>query len=419
MSIAIRFENVSKKFSIQRTRPRFWQDRLFGMFKPKPADESADKSFWVLRDINFEIEQGESISFIGVNGAGKSTLLKLLTHIIRPTTGMIEINGRISALLELGTGFHPDLTGRENIYLNGAILGLKRTEIKRRMDEIIGFAELERFIDVPVRNYSSGMYVRLGFSVAIYTEPEILIVDEVLAVGDVAFQRKCMDQINALKRRGVTIILVTHAMGSVEDMCQRAVWLDKGRIRVIGEAESVVRQYVWDSYGQNPASSTVATDATDNTDDTDVEESNEPPKRWGSGEVAIEQVQFLSADHQPRDYYKTGETMTLAMHYRAEKRVEKPVFGIAIHRSDGTHVTGPNTKFAGHKIPYIEGDGVVYYTVPSLSLLEGTYYVTVVVYDYKLKQMFDYHDQLYPFRVVPWKDEPYGLLTLNGDWQIQ
>ncbi|MDM8518469.1 ABC transporter ATP-binding protein [Anaerolineales bacterium HSG6] len=418
MSTVVRFENVSKKFSIQRTRPRFWQERLFGMFKPKPADEETDKSFWVLRDISFEIEQGESISFIGVNGAGKSTLLKLLTHIIRPTTGTIEINGRISALLELGTGFHPDLTGRENIYLNGSILGLKRTEIKRRMDAIIEFAELARFIDVPVRNYSSGMYVRLGFAVAIYTEPEILIVDEVLAVGDVAFQRKCMDQINALKRRGVTIILVTHAMGSVEDMCQRAVWLDKGRIREIGPSESIVRQYIWDSYEQNPAGSSVATDHVDDEDD-DEDENKESPKRWGSGEVTIEQVQLLGADNQPRDYYKTGESMTLAMHYQAKERIEKPVFGIAIHRSDGTHVTGPNTKFAKYKISHIEGNGVVYFTVPALSLLEGTYYVTVVVCDDKTEQMFDYHDQLYPFQMVPWKDEPYGLLTLNGNWKIE
>jgi lipopolysaccharide transport system ATP-binding protein len=417
MTLSIRFDNVSKKFSMQQSRPRSWQERLAGMFNRKQETETEEKSFWVLKDISFEIQQGESFSFIGANGAGKSTLLKLLTHIIRPTRGTIELNGRISALLELGTGFHPDLTGRENIYLNGAILGITQSDIRRKIDEIIEFAELQRFIDVPVRNYSSGMYVRLGFAVAIYTEPEILIVDEVLAVGDAAFQRKCMEQIDWLRRRGVTIILVTHDMDAVQNMCKRAVWLERGKIRAMGEAEAVVRQYVWDSYEQHPI--TLPTSFDEDTDDAPEEEYKEPAKRWGTGEVSIEQVKFLDGSNQPRDFFTTGESMTLALHYQANQHIENPVFGIGIHHSDGTHVTGPNTKFTDYKIPYIEGEGVIYYKVPALPLLAGTYYVSVAVCDEKIEHMFDFHDQLHPFRVIPSEHEKYGLVTLHGNWSCQ
>lgn len=415
MTIAIRFDNVSKRFALQRSRPRSWQESLVGLFHRRQAEEISHESFWVLKNISFEIKPGEIISFIGANGAGKSTLLKLLTHIIKPTRGTIEIDGRISALLELGTGFHPDLTGRENIYLNGAILGLSQAQIRRRIEDIIEFAELARFIDVPVRNYSSGMYVRLGFAVAVYTNPEILIVDEVLAVGDAAFQRKCMERINHLKRRGVTIILVSHTMETVENLCQRAIWIDKGSIQADGPSEAVIRQYLWHLYEEHPL--TKMTEFDDKPDDeAGASTYVEPPKRWGSGEITIEQVQFLDHQQQPRDFFDTGETLVMALHYQAKQRVENPVFGLAIHRDDGTHVTGPNTQFAEYDIPYIEGSGIMYYTVPKLPLLEGTYYVSIAVCDESTEHMFDYHDQLYPFRVIHSHQERYGLVTLQGTW---
>ncbi len=421
MTRSIYFENVSKKFAMEQYRPRSWQESLVGLFGKKQPPEIEKKNFWVLKDINFEVLPGETISIIGANGAGKSTLLKLLTSIIRPTYGTIEINGRISALLELGTGFHPDLSGRENVYLNGAILGLSRAQIKQKLDKIIAFAELERFIDVPVRNYSSGMYVRLGFSVAVHTDPEILIIDEVLAVGDAAFQRKCMERIDQLRDKGVTIVLVTHSTDTVRNICQRAIWLNKGKIQADGPVDTVIKQYTWYTYEENPTLS-VAVPEEEEPQEEEPESPQEPievPKRWGSGEVTIEQVRFLDAAEKPRDFFATGEPITLEICYRTIQRINRPVFGMAIHHNDGTHVTGPNTKFSGQKIPWIEGEGVVRYTVPSLSLLEGTYHVSVAVHNWKDTQMFDYHDQLYLFHVMPTEGERYGLMTLNGGWSWQ
>ncbi len=434
MTTSICFENVSKKFAMQQYRPRSWQETLVSFFGKKKSHDltrhEPKKDFWVLKDINFEVQPGETISIIGANGAGKSTLLKLLTSIIRPTRGKIEINGRISALLELGTGFHPDLSGRENVYLNGAILGLSRQQIKRKLDKIIDFAELERFIDVPVRNYSSGMYVRLGFAVAVHTDPEILIIDEVLAVGDAAFQRKCMDRIDHLRHKGVTIILVTHSTDTVRDICQRAIWLDKGKIRADGPTETVIKQYVWHTYEEESPIvtaevATVEEEVTAETAEieTEVAEVEEEiavaPKRWGNGEVTIEKVHFLDGQGHPRDFFATGESFTLEIAYHAKQHIKRPVFGMAIHRNDNIHITGPNTQFANLKISWIEGTGVVRYTVPALSLLEGTYHVSVAVHNWQDTQMFDYHDQLYLFHVMPGEGERFGLITLNGDWSWQ
>jgi len=447
MKPCIRFTNVSKRFQMEQSRPRSWQERLVNLFKHN-SHKSDYQYFWVLRDINFEIQPGETISLIGSNGAGKSTMLKLLTSIIRPTYGTIEINGRMSALLELGAGFHPDLTGRENIYLNGAILGLSRVELEQKIRRIIEFAELERFIDVPVRNYSSGMYVRLGFAVAVYTDPEILIVDEVLAVGDAAFQRKCMERIHQMRHQGVTIILVTHDMATVQKLCQRAIWLYNGQIQAEGEVNDVVNQYNWFSYEEKSLhqvniESESDTKEGDNhkeepdlTEDTGseleqelAEETESDPKsgeapsdkqsqhRWGSGEITIETVTLLDDIGQPRNYYRTGEKLTIELAYKATTRIEHPIFGMAIHRSDGVHITGPNTRFANREIKYVEGEGVIQYTVPTIPLLEGTYHISVAVHNWEDTEMYDYHHQLYPFQVVPITEgEKYGLMTLKGDW---
>ena len=224
MSIAITIDHVSKEFLLEQAAPRSFQELVVDVFKHRERPRA--ERFLALDDVSLEIKYGETVGLIGPNGAGKSTLLKMVAGIIKPTVGEVEVNGRVGALLELGAGFHPDLTGRENIYLNGSILGLSRAEIRDKIDKIIAFAELERFIDAPVRHYSSGMYVRLGFSVAVHTEPEILLVDEVLAVGDAAFQRKCMDKIDEMRGAGVTILFVSHSAELVRKICKRAVWLD-------------------------------------------------------------------------------------------------------------------------------------------------------------------------------------------------
>jgi ABC-type polysaccharide/polyol phosphate transport system ATPase subunit len=398
VSIAIRFEEVSKKFTLHHERARSFQELALSLFR---SNNKSREDFWALRDVSFTVAQGETVGLIGPNGAGKSTVLKLISRIIEPTSGRIEVSGRVGALLELGAGFHPDLTGRENIYLNGSILGLSRAEIQRKLDAIVAFAELERFIDVPVKHYSSGMYVRLGFSVAVHTDPEILLVDEVLTVGDAAFQRKCLDRIDHLRQQGVTILLVSHSAETVRNVCSRALWLDDGRLVADGSVEAVVARYLAHFWAAAEGSLGPGT-------------GND--RRWGSGEVRIVRVRLLDGSGQERQFFRVGEPFRVEMHYRAERQVERPVFGLAIHRGDGTHITGPNTQFAGHETPGIESEGVVQYTVPALPLLEGTYYVSVAAHNWEDTEMYDYHDRLYPFRVLPSEGERYGIVTLKGEW---
>lgn len=399
MRAAVQFDSVSKRFVLHRERARSFQEMVLNLLRGK--ENGRQEEFWALRDVSFEVAPGETVGIIGPNGAGKSTVLKLISRILEPTSGQIGVHGRVGALLELGAGFHPDLTGRENIYLNGAILGLSRAQIRKKLDEIIGFAELERFIDVPVKHYSSGMYVRLGFSVAVHTDPEILLVDEVLAVGDAAFQRKCLDRIDRLRREGATILFVSHSAEMVRAICSRVLWLDDGRLVADGPAEAVVARYLAHSWAAEEGSLTSG-DGND--------------RRWGSGEVRIVGVRLLDGSGQERQLFRVGEPLTVEIHYRAERRVERPVFGLAIHRGDGTHITGPNTQFAGYEIPWIEGEGVVQYTVSSLPLLEGTYYVSVAAHNWEDTEMYDYHDRLYPFRVLPSERERYGIVTLKGGW---
>ncbi|MBN1995818.1 MAG: ABC transporter ATP-binding protein [Anaerolineae bacterium] len=248
---AITFENVSKEFRLSKLRVRSLQEMFVNFFDPNARGRH---HFWALQNVNFSIKRGETVGILGPNGSGKSTILKLISRIIDPTTGVITISGRLSALLELGAGFHPDLTGRENIYLNGSILGLNRKEMNHRLDDIVAFADIGEFIDVPVRNYSSGMQMRLGFSVAVHVEPEIILVDEVLAVGDYSFQLKCLERIRQMQEQGVTILFVSHDFEAVERLCSGALWLHEGKLQAQGRVAEVLAQmrerYQWDG-GQN------------------------------------------------------------------------------------------------------------------------------------------------------------------------
>jgi len=393
--VAIQFDRVSKKFILHRERARSFQELAVGLFR---RNNRSREEFWALRDVSFTVEQGETVGIIGPNGAGKSTLLKLAARVIEPTSGRIAVRGRIGALLELGAGFHPDLTGRENIYLNASILGLSRAEIRRRLDDIIGFAELERFIDIPVKHYSSGMFVRLGFSVAVHIDPEILLVDEVLAVGDAAFQRKCMEKIGHLQQQSVTILFVSHDTDIVRSLCNRVLWLDEGHLVADSVAEAVVQRYLEHSWARSRSTKLGR------------------ERRWGTGKIRITRTQILDGEGYPRQQFRTGEKLVVEIHYWADQRVEQPVFGLAIHRNDGFYLTGPNTRFAGLSIPYVEGEGVVTYTIPSLPLLEGLYWISVSAHNWEETEMYDYHDRLYPFLVLPSTGERYGAITLNGVW---
>jgi lipopolysaccharide transport system ATP-binding protein len=361
-----------------------------------------------LKDVSFVIEPGEAVGFIGPNGAGKSTLLKLIARILEPDAGAVTVGGRVGALLELGAGFHPDLTGRENIYLNASVMGLSRRDVDLRLDEIVAFSELERFIDVPVKHYSSGMYVRLGFAVAVHMEPEILLVDEALAVGDSAFQSKCLDRIADLQRNGVTIVLVSHNLVSIQSLCDQAIWLEQGRIRMQGDPVDVVMAYV-SSIAEKEAAKNASRFRAVN-----------DGGRWGTGRVRITRVELLGANGQPGEVFETGQPLEIRLHYHAPEPVEEPIFGLAVHHQNRAHLCGPNTQVGGLTIPQVQGEGVISYRVPHLNLLEGAYLISVSAVNKTNTEVYDYHDRLYVLQVYRGTcRELYGMVTLNGVWNLE
>lgn len=405
---AIELRNVSKMFRLQRETERSFQEIFTRVFTRllRRGQSQTHVQFWPLRDLSLVIQPGESVGIIGSNGSGKSTLLKLLVGILEPTAGNVAVYGRISSLLELGAGFHPDLTGRENVYLNGSIYGMSRREIGARMDSIVDYAEIGEFIDMPVKHYSSGMYVRLGFAVAIHTDPDILILDEVLAVGDTAFQHKCMDSIHRYRNSGGAMLLVSHDLGAIQSQCDRVIWLDRGRIAAEGKPLDVIMAYLNQVAEEEDAKS----DALTALDDT---------QRWGTGRVQVTRVELCDEHGKPCRNFISQGPMNIHLHYRTEEPIESPVFGIAIHHQNGTHVCGPNTKLGNVPVPVLNGEGVVTYSVPSLPLLEGSYELTIAVVDQADSETFDYHDRGYTFRIYPGRSgERYGLVAMNGEWTI-
>jgi lipopolysaccharide transport system ATP-binding protein len=410
---SVRFDHVSKQFTLHLERPRSFQELFLNAIRLR-RNRSTEK-FWALRDVSFDIKPGETVGIVGDNGVGKSTLLKLIPRIIEPSTGEIVVNGRVSALLELGAGFHPDLTGRENIYLNGSILGFSRAEMDRIFDDILSFSEMERFIDAPVKHYSSGMYMRLGFSIAIHVRPDVLIVDEILAVGDQAFQRRCLDKINEMKRRGITIILVSHDLETVRNICRRAIWLDSGRVQAEGLVEPVIEQYLTKVAARDEQQK-LRTER--EKPGLDQRRDNEAAWRWGSREAEITAVQLLDREAKERRIFRTGDTLTVRMHYLAHEPIQQPRFGLALHHNSGFHINGPNNVFAGYPIPEIEGEGFVDHTIESLPLLPGTYLVSVTIYDFEGDHAYDYIHQRFSFSVhAGGVREQFGSFYIPATWR--
>ena len=392
--VAVEAINVSKKFRLIKERNNSLKVTIMR------GRRTISEDFWAVRDVSFEVPEGTTFGLIGENGSGKSTMLKCLTKILRPDHGTIRVDGKMSALLELGAGFHPELSGRENVYLNGAILGLGQKELKRRFDEIVEFAGIANFIDEPVKNYSSGMYVRLGFSVAINVDPDILLVDEVLAVGDETFQRKCAEKFATLKAQGKTIVLVSHGMNQVHNLCDQVAWLEHGRLKRLGPAREVVDEYTGNVQVDRRPDDTGGT-------------------RWGSEEASIDRAVFVYPDGTETIRLRSGERCTLRMHFHAKERIEHPVFGWAIHTIEGTHVTGPNSRDAGLEIEHIEGRGFVDVTFDRMLLLPGTYDLTVSLFDHSLLHPFDYRHKVLRFDVDPGSlQESYGLVSLDGKWEV-
>jgi lipopolysaccharide transport system ATP-binding protein len=402
---AVRFDKVSKKFNLDIARPRSFQE----VFVQRRLRAEAD-AFWAIQDMSFTIEPGEHVGLVGTNGSGKSTLLKLMSRVLEPTSGTIEMRGRVAGLLELGTGFHPDLTGRENIFLNASILGLPRAEIRRRLDDIIEFADIGPFIDVQVRNYSSGMVVRLGFAITTALAPDVLLIDEVLAVGDADFQRKCISRLEDLQTQGVTLVFVSHGMAQVQQLCQRAIWISHGRIVADGEVESVAGRYM-DSTApastKRHAPQVVAPT-------TQTKQTN----RWGTYQAEITRVELQNAAGECPPYFKTGDFLRLRLHYQAHTRIEQPTFGLAFYRHDGMHVNGPNSVSEGYHIEAIEGRGYTDYLIDRLPLNPGTYELTVAIYDRNSKLAYDHQHRAFPLEVRGiglWSEA--GVVHIPASWQ--
>jgi ABC-type polysaccharide/polyol phosphate transport system ATPase subunit len=369
------------------------------------SDLAPSETFTALDGISFEVPRGTTFGVIGENGSGKSTLLKLTAGITKPTRGSIQVDGRVSALIELGAGFHPEISGRENVAINGIMLGLTRRELAERFDEIVDFAEMREFIDAPVKTYSSGMYMRLGFAVAIHVDPDVLLIDEVLAVGDEGFTRKCLDKIGEFRRRGKTILLVTHSLGLAERMCDEVLWLRHGRAADRGDPRRVTDAYLTYVAGgeeallAQPAAPPAPEEAPlEATPHDDAARHGYRPGRWGSREVEITSVRLLDDRGKERHVYTPGEALTVALAVRAEKPVTDFVFGIGLFTADGLSVYGTNTHIEDFVPQRAEGDGEVRLVLSDLRLVEGTYLLDVAAHR-RDGTPYDYHRGRISFRV--------------------
>jgi homopolymeric O-antigen transport system ATP-binding protein len=365
-----------------------------------------------LKDVSFVVDRGEAFGIIGRNGSGKSTMLKVISGILKPTSGTVRVNGRVAALIELGAGFHPEITGRENIVINGIMLGLTRREIDERFEAIVDFSGIRDFIDQPVKTYSSGMYVRLGFAVAVHVDPEILLIDEVLAVGDEEFSQKCIAKIQEMKYRGVTLIFVTHQLDQVRNLCDRALWLDHGRTEAIGDPARVVDHYLQEVSGTVVAGAPPAGRAgAPAITPTDEEE------RWGSGEVLLKRVALT--DDKGHELVALGAGSSVAIDMDVEVRVPQDdfVFGVGIYHADGACVYGTNTDLEGLMPQRLDANGRVRFVMPSLDLVAGTYRIDAAVHT-RNGRAFDYRRGVLRF-VVGSRVHDIGIYRPKHQWRFE
>lgn len=392
---AVAIDHVGKRFRIYHERN---QSLKATVVQRKRAEF---EEFWAISDVSFTVNRGETFGIIGQNGSGKSTLLKCIARILRPDRGRITVNGKVSALLELGAGFHHELSGRENVYLNGSILGLSKKQIDHRFDDIVEFAGLEKFIDTPVKNYSSGMYVRLGFSVAINVDPEVLLVDEVLSVGDENFQRRCTEKFAEMQREGKTIIVVSHALGQLRTMCDRLAWIRDGVVADVGPTKDVIDSYLGAvSVSHLPGHDGVA-------------------KRWGDGQAEITAIEVLGPNGEPTNKVHTGDEVTFRFHYKVNNPdgVDRPGFGFGLHRLDGVLISGVNTHEQRLTPERIDGVGHYDYRIENLPLLTGTYDLSGALQDEKFSTTHDWWFEGTRFEVLPRVVyESEGVLSLYGAW---
>jgi ABC-type polysaccharide/polyol phosphate transport system ATPase subunit len=451
---AVSAHNVSKQFKIYlNDRSRFFE--FFGRRK-------RHDTHWALKDVSFEVPRGSSFGIIGANGAGKSTLLRLIAGISEPSQGSLQVRGTFSSLLDLGLGFHPTFTGRQNIQLNCALLGMQPKEIEERIPEMIAFAEIEEFIDYPVRTYSSGMALRLGFGIAAHLDTDLFLIDEVLAVGDQYFQRKCIRKIEQFVDAGKSIVLVSHDLHAIRNLCDTVMWLDHGEVKAVGPARQVVEQYMdldremaamgavlpgprlsqepkTEPFTARPHVRFRSTEKDDRLKKTLLEACAVPNAQaiWdqetqadsfeeydgenavviGSGEVRVLRVQLLDGQGRERQRYKSGESMVVAVTFRTTEPVERPIMGVAIHRNDGVYVYGPNNRFDEVLDGTYDGIYTYYIHYPQLPLLAGSYRISVAVFDKHHLKPHVWHNQLYDFEVAQ-DVEDHGLVRMEHAWGL-
>ena len=411
---AIELSKVSKTY-------RRYSARRFATLKSALLGRSLlrelqpDETFMALKDVSFRVAKGSAFGVIGRNGSGKSTALKLVAGITKPTTGTVRVDGRVSALIELGAGFHPEISGRENVFINGIMLGLSKREIEKRFDDIVDFAELRDFIDAPVKTYSSGMYMRLGFAVAINVNPDVLLVDEVLAVGDEAFTHKCLDKFRDFRQRGKTVLLVTHSLGLVERLCDEAVWLEGGEKQAEGDSKRVVDAYltaVDRSEERSLAASAGAARYSSPAPAANMFHASEG--RWGSGEVEITAVALLGQSGEPSFVFHTGDPMSIRLGVRAAQPTSDFVFGVGLFNADGVCCFGTNTELEQRQPYQLTGEADVTFVIDSLDLVEGTYKLDVAVHK-RDGAPYDYHRLLYTFRVAS-RSRDVGIFRPRYHW---
>ena len=395
-------DDVSKRFRLYKDRARSIKEGVVA----RGRGEKRYEEFWALHNVSMTIDPGSTYAFIGHNGSGKSTLLRCIAGIYKPTSGRLKVEGRISALLELGSGFHPDLSGRENVYLNASILGLSKKDIDAVFDDIVDFSGIGGFIDAPVKVYSSGMYVRLGFSVAVHVDPEILIIDEVVAVGDEEFQRKCFDHLYELRQAGVTIVMVSHNLGVVQSMCDHATWFDHGRVVQEGKALDVVTSYVKKvnqdeerERGVNPEHQEGSFDG-----------------RRGSGEIRISDIEFFDEHGESVAMGTSGKALRIRLHYDASEPIRSPIVGVVIHHDSGVLVGGTSTMDLEVDVGTLSGRGHVDVEIPELTLNPGTFEVGASVHDTYAQHVFDAFERGYRLPVRPEGPRNIGLVGIDGHW---
>jgi lipopolysaccharide transport system ATP-binding protein len=407
---AIALTNVCKSYRLWGRGSQF--ATLKSALLKRDLTLTPETSVEAVRDVSFAVDRGEAFGIIGRNGSGKSTLLKLISGILKPTSGSVKVNGRVAALIELGAGFHPEITGRENIYINGIMLGLSRKEIDARFDQIVAFSGIPEFIDQPVKTYSSGMYVRLGFAVAVHVDPDVLLIDEVLSVGDEEFSAKCVAKIQEMKYRGVTLIFVTHQLDQVRNLCDRALWLDHGEPETIGDPVRVVDAYLQAvSSTQTAAPRVAAAEPEAPRDDPNEEE------RWGSGELVLSRVALV--DNRGNELVALGPGTPVAIEMDVVVRVPQDEFviGIGIYHADGACVYGTNTDLEGLMPERIETNGRVRFIMPALDLVAGTYRIDAAIHT-RNGRAFDYRRGAIRF-VVGSRVHDVGVYRPKHQWKFE